>query len=303
MSARERELVTEEAKLAGLLKAKQPKGSADTIRAATRALTATAENVRRLRGEVFHERGQAVIANAPARAHFEREQRAKREQRDRQESARKAANRLLSFADPELVGARLDTSRLSEQEGDDLLGLVEDRIAGTLTERKRKRFERLVGKLAGEPGLYERKRAEREAIEAEGRDAERARRDALPLRRFEGKGGAYLPAAIHASLTDPRPGTLTVTDAGVLAAVLLGFENGEPPFLGATIEAGTIVLDGAHGFQLRPGMGDDCTGASRVRDSIAYLAELRWLTLSVEAGATRIGLGERATRLLETATA
>ena len=49
-----------------------------------------------------------------------------------------------------------------------------------------------------------------------------------------------------------------MTDVGVLAAILLAFENGEPLFVGSAIDAGAIVLDGAHGFQLRAGIGDDC---------------------------------------------
>jgi hypothetical protein len=89
-----------------------------------------------------------------------------------------------------------------------------------------------------------------------------------------------------------------VTDVGVLALVLLAIENAEPVFVGSTVEAGAIVLDAAHGFQLRAGIGDDCTGAARVRESIAYLADND--LLAVERG--RIKLGGRTRKLIEEAT-
>jgi len=65
-------------------------------------------------------------------------------------------------------------------------------------------------------------------------------------------------------------------------------------FVGAEFDAGAIALDGAHGFQLRSGNGDDCTGASRVRDSVRYLADNDWLAISSAGGRTRIELGLRA---------
>ena len=118
----------------------------------------------------------------------------------------------------------------------------------------------------------------------------------MPLRSYTGRG-----AFLCSWLTDNRDGTLTVTDIGVLAAILLAIENDEPLFVGSAIDAGAIVLDGAHGFQLRGGIGDDCTGASRVRDSVRYLADNDWLTVSA-GGRTRIAPGPRARKLIEEAT-
>jgi hypothetical protein len=48
---------------------------------------------------------------------------------------------------------------------------------------------------------------------------------------------------------------------------------------------------------------DDGMSASRVRDSARYLADNDWLRITVEAGKTRIGLGSRARKLLEGASA
>ena len=62
------------------------------------------------------------------------------------------------------------------------------------------------------------------------------------------------------------------------------------------------MLDGAHGFQLRAGIGDDCTGASRVRDSVRHLADNDWLAISSAGGRTRIELGPRARKLIGEAT-
>jgi hypothetical protein len=124
----------------------------------------------------------------------------------------------------------------------------------------------------------------------------------MPLRSYRGRGGAYLPAFLCCWLTDNRAGTLTVTDVGVLPAILLAVENGEPLFVGSTVEAGAIVLDAAHGFQLRAGIGDDCSGASRVRDSVRYLADNDWLAITSAAGRTRIEPGPHARKLIEEAT-
>jgi hypothetical protein len=48
---------------------------------------------------------------------------------------------------------------------------------------------------------------------------------------------------------------------------------------------------------------DDGASPRRVRDSARYLADNDWLEVTVENGRTRIGLGARARKLLEEATA
>jgi hypothetical protein len=64
---------------------------------------------------------------------------------------------------------------------------------------------------------------------------------------------------------------------------------------------GAIVIDPGRGFQLLPRM-DEGISASRVRESVRYLADNDRLEASVEGGRTRIGLGLRARKLLEEAT-
>ena len=53
-----------------------------------------------------------------------------------------------SFADPELRRAHLDATRLTIAQGKELLELVEARYEGSLSDRKERRYERLVGNLA-----------------------------------------------------------------------------------------------------------------------------------------------------------
>ena len=298
----EQQFAREERELARMLKS-EPSGPAETVNAATRALRSTASRVSELRAKTFSTEASRASDRMVAAREARQAEQAKQAERKAREPGRKACRNLVTFADPELRGRMLSSSRLSTAEGVELLALVEDRIAGTLGTRQRKRYEQLVGIAAGDPGLFEAARKEREAAEAVAAEAERARLDAMPLRSYTGRGGAYLPAFVCSWLTDSRAGTLTVTDVGVLAAILLAIENGEPLFVGSAIEAGAIVLDAAHGFQLRAGIGDDCTGASRVRDSVRYLADNDWLAVSAEGGRTRIELGPRARKLIEEATA
>jgi hypothetical protein len=56
---------------------------------------------------------------------------------------------------------------------------------------------------------------------------------------------------------------------------------------------------GARGLQLRAGIGDDCTGARRVRDSVRYNDCLELGTVN---GLTSLALGSRARKPIEEAT-
>lgn len=302
MSSVREELAAEEKKLARLLKAPMPDGS--RARAATDALRSTAESVRRLRLRAGMEpTAREHMSALAARRRVEDEQRAKRKESAKREPARKAAKRLLAFAHPELVGARLDASRLSIKQGEELLELVEQRRAGELSGRKQKRYEGLVGTLAGEPALFERKRKEAESTAAEADALERARVEAMPLRRFEGRGGVYLPAYLFSWLMTPTSDGLNVTDVGILAAILFGLEHGRSPFLNSEVDAGAITLDGSAKYQLLPYLNPEGElSASRVSEAVRYLADSRWLELETAAGRTRIRPGERARRELEEAT-
>lgn len=276
MSARE-ELRAEERKLDRLLNAPRPDGS--KTKAAMEALRATADNVRRLRLRAGMEPTPREHARTlAARRELEAEQKAKREESAKREPARKAARALLAFADPALVGARLDASRLTPAEGKELLALVELRRSGELSGRKRARLEKLAGTLAGEPALYERRRQEAESTAAE-----------TPA--LEGARDVYLPAYLLRWLETPD--ALSVTELGVLAAVLLSLENGRTPFYGSEVRDGAIILGGGSPFQLA-GNVDNELSARAVADAVRYLADAGWLELDTAEGRTRITPGKRA---------
>lgn len=287
------DLRREEGKLARLLQWK-PSGSAETIRAKAEETKATASRVQRLRYQVRPPRPTAARAEAMA----ERDRRA--EQRKQKEPARTAATKLRAFAHPELAGTTLNVSRLSEGEGKELLELVEARYQGSLSDRKERRYRALIGKLAGDPGLFERSRKAREAEAAEAEAAERARLDAIPLRRFEGKGGAYLPGYLLDWLLGAEEGSFAVVDVAVLAVIVLGLEHGRSPFARSEFVDGAIVLDNSTGFAFLPCMNPDGElGERRVRDAVVFLAGNDWLDIGKLGGRTSIGLGSRARKLIE----
>jgi hypothetical protein len=304
VSAYREELEREEQTLRRLMKT-PPEGSAATINAAAAKLRSTAEQVKPLRAQVFNEEAHRAAARRAGRRELEQKEREKAEERKRREPARKATRRMLQFAHPELRGATLNSTRLSIEEGEELLALVEERLAGSLSAKKEKRYRRLVGVLAGDPDLFERKRTEQEAEERQAAEAKRARLDAMPLRRYEGKGGAYLPAYLHSWLLGRAEGSLSVVDLGLLGTLLLAFEHGVSPFYGSEVLAdGAIVLDAGGPFQLVAQANPAGElGAGRVREAADYLARNGWLQLETVESRVRLRPGERARKLLDEATA
>lgn len=298
--AEETALAVAERTLARLVRWK-PRGPAEGIREQEAKLRSAAEQVRELQARERATEQSYAATRLAARAETVQAARAEAATRKAREPGRKAVRMLLDFGHPELRGRGLSSALLSPDEGKELLALVEARIGGELSGRKLGRYRKLVGKAAGDPDLFDKARAEREAAEAEAAEAERVRLAAIPERSYRGRGGCYLPSYLFGWLTDNRDGSFTVTDLGVLALIWLAIEQGEPVFVGAEMIDGAIVLDGAHGFQLRAGIGDDCTGASRIRDSVRYLADNDWLTITPGAGQTRIELGPRARKLIDAA--
>jgi hypothetical protein len=179
------------------------------------------------------------------------------------------------------------------------------RTDGPLSAGKERRYERPVGTLAGEPGVFERKRQEREQAERETEAAERARLASMPVRTYAGKGGAFLPGYLLSWLLDEEDDSLNVTDVGVLATFLLTLEHGRSPFARSEVVDGRIVLDNATGFAFLPCANPNADlGERRVRDSVRYLAGNDWLDIGrTSDGRTSIGCGERARKLIEEATA
>jgi hypothetical protein len=52
-------------------------------------------------------------------------------------------------------GRALRSANLTEDEGAELLALVQERFEGRMSARKERRYQRLVGVLAGDPDLFE----------------------------------------------------------------------------------------------------------------------------------------------------
>jgi hypothetical protein len=302
------ELAAEEKTLRKLLRW-TPRGPRAEVEARLAELDEAAGRVERLRSQIAPPPPPAPPPSEPlpseqlsalaARREAERERKAKDERRKAQDPARKAIGRIRDFAHAELIGSSLDVSRLSEAEGLELLALTGERFEGELSKRKERRYRALVGTLAGDVDLFERKRKEAEAAGAEARALERARLEAMPLRRYEGKGAAYLPSYLFSWLLRPGSEGLNVTDLGVLAALLFAFEHEQSPFRGSRFEAGSIILAAGDSYQLLPcAAGELSSGATW--ESVRYLEGNRFLELDTTTdGRTRLRLGERARALLE----
>jgi hypothetical protein len=197
----------------------------------------------------------------------------------------------------------LRPDRLTVEQCAEMLALVEARADGTLSDRKRRRLEKLVGIAADDRDLYARARAEREADERQAAEAERARLEAMPVRRFEGRCGAYLPGYLYGWLTSTDEGSLNVTDIAVLAVIVMAIENQHSPFVRPEFVDGAIVIDNATGFAFPHHMNPDgVIGERSVRDAIVYLAGNDWLEIGTLGGRTSVTLGARARKLLEGAT-
>ena len=306
LSERElRERVGRERKIVDKFLRLRPEGrSVAELRKATEEARAAHGRLKELRRALGVRQHVDWIESAPLRRQLEQDAKAKAERRKRLEPAAKAARLVVEFAHPELAGARLVAANLSEEEGVELLALVEERREGALTPKAESRYRQLVGTLAGSPSLFEDAARERAIGEREAALAEKARLDAMPLRRFEGKGGAFLPGYLHDWLMDPDEGSMSLTHLGVLGVLLLAFEHAETPFAGSEVVDGVIVLDPGLGFTLSRTVdpyGD--LGAGRVRESVAYLAANGWFDVDTADGRTRIRPGERLRTLLEEAEA
>lgn len=261
----------------------------DQLRAASQTIQAGQAELenRRNRAEM-----DAAIRAAPRRRQMDEDAKAKRERAKRREPVRKALK--LVEGHPELSGMTLDTSRLTDEQGIELLALASERAEGELPARKERRYEALMEVLAGSPGIFEQARQQAAIAATEAALAEQARIDAMPVRRFEGKGGAYLPSFVGDWLLDPS-GAMGVVDAGILAMLLLGLESGRSPFLQSEIVDGAIVLSAARGFQLVPHLNPETElPPSRVRRAINYLVANSLLEVESVGGTAKLRLGERA---------
>jgi hypothetical protein len=278
-----REAAELERKLRQELRAERPTDPRE-LHAAARRLRSMADALRSLRVRVASDGAYATAERRASLAERIVEEREKEAERKAQEPTRRAIGIVRSFADQELIGRAFDPSRLSPAEGEALLELVNERADGTLSGRKRRRYETLVETLADCPGLFAQARREQEA---------EARQQAEQARAMIDRGPVALPALLGEWLFDPRPETLTTSDLGLLAAVLYALDRGVSCFARSEISGERIVLDPSGSIQLHPSM--DGSGGASCRDSIRYLADLELLELGTEEGTgrTTIGRGER----------
>jgi len=219
---------------------------------------------------------------------------------------------------PELNGETLEPGRLSEAEGRELRGFIKRKLAHgdlgieQLDAKEERRFEKLVGKAAGDEGLLARKRKERETQEKIAAAKEELRIAALPRRlEYAEPGSIALPRLVFDWLQNPAAGSLDLPILGALVGLLFSFENQRPIIDGAVFEKRDeeLVLVCSEPFDrlrfthaVNPNDGADDFGTSgRVKapTTLRYLIRNKWLTAEQVGGQLRIKLGERARRVRE----
>jgi hypothetical protein len=180
------------------------------------------------------------------------------------------------FGHAELQGEKLVGSRLSDEELDELRDLVNRKRAllkgranaEELTKAETERYERLVGQCAGDVELFQRKRRHKAARAKLGELKEERRVASLPKRPIYAEPGSIeLPRSVFSWLVAEinRDGSSWgITEVGLLAAVLLSFENRIPILKDGHFveEAGELVLVAPWGPARTSRLSTACRGAS-----------------------------------------
>jgi hypothetical protein len=183
---------------------------------------------------------------------------------------------------------------------------------GDARAKEERRFEKLVGKAAGDEGLFARKRKERETQEKVAAAKEELRIAALPLRReYAEPGSIALPRLVFDRLQNPAAGSLDLPILGALVGLLFSFENRRPIMDGAVFEKRddelVLVCTGpfdrlrfVHTVNPNDGMDDfGSSGRVKAQTTLRYLIRNKWLTAKQEEGHLTIRLGERAKKVRE----
>lgn len=231
--------------------------------------------------------------------------------------AAQALAKVRSFAHPELAGVKLDTGRLSEEEGKELVKLAKAKTevsrgtprAQPLSLKETRHYERLLGKLVGNEKLFAEKREEAQTRAKLADAKEELRLAALPQRPMWAEPGSVsVPRFVFEWLQSARQGRgeFSIADLGMLVALLGMFWNERSLFIGGefTSEDGRPVLV-IREDQLRfpPRLaGDPMTGEAsgfvRERHGLKTLTRNKWFEIERSEGNLRIRLGERAKKLL-----
>lgn len=290
-----------ESRLATLVK-NGPRARGEQRRAMLEAVRVTVSDVKRLQRAVEFaglspsERVLAMQVGAGARADH------KPRQRTRAQRALAALRDQWSLPN-ELAGTVLHAGNLSDEEGDELYGLLELRHlpnAPGWGEEQRLRFEALVEKAAGWPCFQE--------LHA-GRDIERlveeVRRDGLPKRvEYAEIGSVRLPGSVFDALRSSQGRSWVVGDVASLAVLLHCFEIRDASLVErATFEedeAGESVLVGKGQLKFISRVNTsaaDSFGGSRVELDLDWLARVGWFDVTREGGRIEVRLGPNAKAL------
>jgi hypothetical protein len=238
------------------------------------------------------------------------------------------SNHLSPAAYPEIVGEHFDATRLNESEGTELYALtstMDEEMLGRgpgHTDEERKRFEVLVGKSAGDEGLFERKRRDAEAHEQLADRKETRRLMSLPPQpELAEPGSVRLPEAVFSWLRQVvgdrrKMAGFTIADVGVLWTVLAMLENRQSllsrPRSGNVArveevdgEPVLVVAGGIRNFRFPGSINPDenytGVGAGRIkeRDALETLARGEWLVVEEAQGEAHIRAGKRVKKLRE----
>jgi len=204
-----------------------------------------------------------------------------------------------------LDGVLLDSGKLSDAELSELRTLLKARrdlarAGEPWPDAERERAEALVGKSAGEPELYARRRDEVRRANEMRAEATKLARAFWPRRRDPEPGSVELPASLFGLLVNGDEDTFDLADLGLLAALAYSFAS-ESAALFVRAEfvhaEGPSIVCRQSGAGVRLVRGADDTGHIRVDVSLVGLKQLGWVETHRHRGTFTIRPGERMRKL------
>jgi hypothetical protein len=208
-----------------------------------------------------------------------------------------------------LDGVGLSADRLSDEEDTELRALIKERrrameAVEEWPDEARLRYEALVGKAAGDEGLFETKRAEL----AKARETEAEMRKLsdmfLPTRRAAEPGEAVLPRFLFRWLTDGRENAFDLHSLGLLSALLLTFANEDASlfptgrFEVSEGERRIVISDAGQRVRLVRGANDSEFAFPTAR-CLGDLKRNKWVETKRHFGQLTITPGERMRKLFD----
>jgi hypothetical protein len=188
-------------------------------------------------------------------------------------------------------GARVDPTRLSREQGEELFAIARKLFAQGLSDEEEARRRALICVAANDPDLFERDARERALREKEAKIRDEQRIDSVPERAYTGRGLAVLPPYLAGWLLDGKESSLDVFKLGVLSGILLGLENHLPTLIGARIDdldGEAVMVAPSQPLRLDPQAGSRAVG-----HAVDYLAQNELLSVERGPEGLRIAAGER----------